>query len=118
MATILVIEDEPNIRRFISINLEVRGHTVAGAETGAIGLRLLRDLSPHLLFLDMMLPDMNGGQVLAAMSEDDSLKAIPVILMSASLNIADALKYANVVQHVMKPASVTVLLEALQKALP
>ena len=116
MAKVLVIEDELNIRRFVSINLKARGHTVEEAGMGADGLKLLREASPEVVILDMMLPDMTGWQVLEAMSQEDALKTIPVILMTASVNVGDSLKYANVVQHVMKPASVTVLLDALQNA--
>jgi CheY-like chemotaxis protein len=117
MAKILVIEDELNIRRFVSINLNARGHTVEEAGTGSDGLRLMRETSPEIIILDMMLPDMTGWQVLEAMSQEDALKDMPVILMTASVNVGDSLKYANVVQHVMKPASVTVLLEAVQKVI-
>jgi CheY-like chemotaxis protein len=116
MSRILVIEDELNIRRFVTINFKARGHTVEEAGTGTEGLELLRTTSPDVLILDMMLPDMTGWQVLETMSQEDALKTIPVILMTASVNVGDSLKYANVVQHVMKPASVTVLLDALQNA--
>lgn len=116
MSKVVVIEDELNIRRFVTINLKARGHTVEEAGTGADGLRLLHNIMPEVLILDMMLPDMTGWQVLESMSQDETLKSIPVILMTASVNIGDSLKYANVVQHVMKPASVNVLLDALQNA--
>ena len=117
MAQILVIEDEANIRRFVSINVKARGHIVEEAGTGTDGLQRMRDTTPQVLILDMMLPDMTGWQVLEAMSQEEALKAIPVILMTASVHVEDSLKYPNVVQHVMKPASVSILLEALQKAL-
>ena len=61
---------------------------------------------------------MTGWQVLEAMSQDDVLKSIAVILMTASVYTDEALKYPNVVQHMMKPTSVTTLLEALQKVIP
>ena len=116
MAQVLIIEDELNIRLFVSINLKARGHDVKEAGTGTEGLQLLRASSPQVVILDMLLPDMTGWQVLEAMSQEEALKAIPVILMTASVNVGDSLKYPNVVQHLMKPASVTMLLDAVQKA--
>jgi len=114
MATVLVIEDEMNIRLFVSANLEARGYTVLEADTGEDGLRLLRDHSPNAVILDMLLPDMTGWDVLDRMAAEDTLKAIPVILMTASLNVEESTHYPNLVQHVMKPASVNVLLDALR----
>lgn len=114
MATVLIIEDEMNIRLFVSANLEARGYRVFEAETGEDGLQLLREKSPDAVILDMLLPDMTGLDVLDKMATEQALKAIPVILMTASINIGDAGKYPNLVQHVMKPASVNVLLDALR----
>lgn len=117
MPKVLVIEDELNIRRFISINLKARGYAVEEAGTGVEGLGHLRDAAPQVLILDMMLPDMTGWQVLETMSREDALKTIPVILMTASVNVGDIAKYPNVVQHIMKPTSVSLLLEAVQKVI-
>lgn len=117
MPTILTIEDETNIRLFICMNLKARGHSVLEAATGAEGLQILRDTLPDALILDMRLPDMTGGEILEAMSTEEALKTIPVIMMTASVNIGEATKYPNLVQHVMKPTSIDVLLEALQVAL-
>jgi CheY-like chemotaxis protein len=115
MATVLIIEDEMNIRLFVSANLEARGYTVLEADTGEDGLRLLRDQSPDAVILDMLLPDMTGWDVLDRMVADEQLKHIPVILMTASVHVGESTNYPNLVQHVMKPASVNVLLDALRK---
>jgi len=114
MPKIVIIEDEANIRLFISINLKARKFTVFESETGAQGLQLLRETSPDALILDMMLPDMTGWNVLDAMSRDEQLKTIPVILMTASVNIGETTNYPNLVRHLVKPASVDMLLEAVQ----
>lgn len=116
MATVLIIEDEMNIRLFVSANLEARGYTVLEAETGEEGLRLLRG-NPDALILDMLLPDMTGLDVLDRMAKDEALKGIPVILMTASISVEEATNYPNLVQHVTKPASVNVLLDALRSVI-
>src|SRR4051812_24507417 len=118
MATVLMIEDEMNIRLFVSANLDARGYTVFEAETGEEGLSLLRDKAPDAVILDMLLPDMTGWDVLDRMAEDESLKSIPVILMTASINVGEAANSPNLAQHVVKPASVSVLLDALRSVLP
>lgn len=117
MPKIVIIEDEANIRLFISINLKARKYTVFEAGTGEQGLQLLRETSPDALILDMMLPDMTGWHVLDAMSTDEQLKAIPVILMTASVNIGETANYPNLVQHLVKPTSVDMLLEAVHSVL-
>jgi CheY-like chemotaxis protein len=114
MATVLIIEDEMNIRLFVSANLEARGYGVLEAETGGDGLQLLRKTPPDAVILDMLLPDMTGWDVLDAMMKEEKLKDIPVILMTASINLGEASNYPNLVQHVVKPASVNVLLDALR----
>ena len=57
---------------------------------------------------------MTGGKILKAISQEEPFNAIPIILMTTSVNIGDARKYPNLLQHLMKPASIDVLLEALQ----
>lgn len=119
MATILIIEDEINIRLFITANLSARGYTVIQAGTGSSGLKQARESSPDMIILDMLLPDMQGWDVLNEMSGDPMLSSIPVILMSASVNIivpTDKV-YPNLVAQLVKPASVQLLMETVQSAL-
>ena len=114
MPKILIIEDEANIRLFIRVNLMRRGYTVSEAGTGTQGLQLLRETVHDAVILDMHLPDMTGANILNVMSQEERLKTIPVILMTASVSIGETANYPNMVRHVMKPASVDMLLEALQ----
>lgn len=119
MPTIAIIEDNLNLRLFMSVNLEARGYTVLEAETGMTGLKLLDEKCPQLLILDLALPDMEGWEVLQRMAEEDALKTIPVILMTASVNThnqADS-AFPNLVRYLTKPVSVEVLMEAVQNAL-
>lgn len=117
MAVVIIIEDEANIRMFISANLEARGYTVLEADSGTTGLQLMREKSPKALILDMLLPDMEGWDVLHIMSEDESLKVIPVILMTASVNSTHPQNrtYPNLVERLTKPSSVETLVEAVQR---
>jgi two-component system, OmpR family, KDP operon response regulator KdpE len=116
-ATVLIIEDEANIRMFVAANLEARGYQVLEAGTGTDGLTLLRQHQPQVVILDMRLPDMEGWDILDTMAGDDSMKTIPVIMMSASTNgaVANTKTYTNLVERLTKPASVQDLVETVKR---
>ena len=78
-ATILVIDDEPQIRKFLRISLVSQGYTVLEAATGAEGLSQAALKRPDVLVLDLGLPDMDGQQVLREFREWSS---VPVLVLS------------------------------------
>ena len=78
-ATLLVIDDEPQIRKFLRISLASQGYKVLEAGTGAEGLRHAALSRPDLVVLDLGLPDMDGQQVLREMRE---WSAVPVMVLS------------------------------------
>src|SRR5688500_15080633 len=120
MATVLIIEDDPNTRLFTSINLTARGHRVIEAIDGKEGEeKLLRHL-PDVVVLDIRLPERSGLEILEHMSEDARLCQIPVIIMTAShLNLIDDDKHHRgmVTDVLIKPFRPAVLIEAVAKAL-
>ena len=83
MARILVIEDEPDIRQVLDYNLRLAGHEVVAAARGQDGLRLAREQHPDLVLLDLMLPDIPGTDVCRAIKDDVSMRATPVIMVTA-----------------------------------
>jgi len=83
MARILVIEDESDIRQVLDYNLAAAGHEVVVAERGQDGLRLAREQRPDLILLDLMLPDILGTEVCRAIKDDLSMRATPVIMLTA-----------------------------------
>lgn len=84
MATrVLIAEDEPHIVESLSFVLEHAGYAVRTALDGEAALRELRASAPDLLILDLMLPRMNGFEVLKAVRADAALRAIPVIVLTA-----------------------------------
>ena len=80
MPTILVIDDEPSVREIAGAYLERQGFDVRTASDGADGLRMALDLSPALIVLDIMLPKMNGVDVLKQLRLE---RPTPVLLLSA-----------------------------------
>jgi two-component system KDP operon response regulator KdpE len=77
--TVLVIDDEPQIRRFISAGLELYGYSVSDAQDGSAGLNAVAHIRPDLIILDLGLPDMNGLEVLNTIR---SWSNVPVIVLS------------------------------------
>ena len=78
--TILVVEDDANIADLVRIYLENDGYAVHIAGDGGTGVRLFRELSPDLVLLDIMLPVMDGWQVLSTIRE---IGKTPVIMLTA-----------------------------------
>lgn len=88
MAKVLIIEDELPYRKVYKRKFEVSGYTVETAADGEEGLEKIRSFQPDIILLDVMMPKMDGFQVLQAVKSDDSLKAIPV-LATTNLSTGD-----------------------------
>ncbi|MFL5067047.1 MAG: response regulator [Xanthobacteraceae bacterium] len=79
---ILVIDDDPTARELISHHLEAEGFAVVTAAGGLEGLKRARELKPTAITLDVMMPDLDGWSVLAALRQDAQLAEIPVIMVT------------------------------------
>ncbi len=83
---VLIVEDDPDIRDSLQHFLELHGYPVCTASHGKEGLeRLERAPRPSVVVLDMTMPIMDGHRLLTARKADDTLRAIPVIILSAAL---------------------------------
>ena len=81
-ATVLVIDDEPAVRDLMARSLMAEGLRTVTAADGAEGLRLARELHPELIFLDVLMPKMDGWAVLTALKSDSRLAHIPVVMLT------------------------------------
>jgi two-component system, OmpR family, KDP operon response regulator KdpE len=81
--TIVVIDDEPQIRRFVKAGLELYGYSVSEAENGSKGLNAVAHSRPDLIILDLGLPDMGGVEVLNTIR---SWSNVPVIILSVQID--------------------------------
>ncbi|SEC63066.1 Signal transduction histidine kinase [Rhizobiales bacterium GAS191] len=79
---VLVVDDDLTVRQIVARFLEREGFTVVEADGGREGLRLARELCPAAMTLDIMMPDLDGWTVLAAIKGDPALAGIPVILLT------------------------------------
>jgi two-component system nitrogen regulation response regulator NtrX len=90
--TVLVVDDEKNIRRTLQLVLEGEGYRVLGAETAeqALGLLGSPDTPVDLAIFDVQLPQMSGLDALERIRKDDAVKDIPIIVISGHASVADA----------------------------
>ena len=84
---VLIVEDEKNIVDILRFNLRKEGYDTLEAFDGVTGLRLALEESPDLILLDLMLPEMNGFDVLTAMNNNRQIEDIPVVMISAENGI-------------------------------
>ena len=117
--TILVIEDEPEVRNFASRVLELEGYRVLQAEHSEEGVRLLREGRINLVLLDLRLPGHDGWGVLKQIKGEPELSAIPVIVFTASARVSRqerALKM-GAADYLIKPLSAARLRKAVARIL-
>ena len=86
---VVVADDERDIAGLLTMNLEMEGYQVETVYDGSAALDAVRSSLPDFVLLDVMMPKMNGLEVLAALKADDGLKNIPVILLSAKAQAGD-----------------------------
>jgi two-component system OmpR family response regulator len=89
---ILVVDDELSITDLVSMALRLEGETVEVAHTGAEALRAVQSFRPHLVVLDVMLPDFDGFEVLKRMGWERRTSAIPVLFLTARGEIEDKIR--------------------------
>lgn len=87
--TVLVVEDDPTILQLLEVNFEMEGFTVLPAVDGAAGLEAARASVPDIIVSDVMMPNMSGVEMVAALKEDPATAGIPVILLSAKAQGGD-----------------------------
>jgi CheY-like chemotaxis protein len=81
---ILLVEDDPYLRRACDISLRHQGHTVILALDGLEALQKIRDEKVDLVLLDLLMPKLSGIEVLTAIKADEETRAIPVVILSNS----------------------------------
>jgi CheY-like chemotaxis protein len=82
-AKILCIEDDADMIDYIELILSKAGYEVIGVDGGARGLEAMRREKPDLVLLDLMMPEMDGAEVLLRKGEDETIRDIPVIALTA-----------------------------------
>ena len=104
-ATVLVVDDDPVIQKLLQVNFEMEGYTVLTAGDGEEGLERARADHPDVIVLDVMMPKMNGLEVVDALKAAADTAGIPIVLLSAKAQEADiqAGKDTGADDYVTKP---------------
>jgi two-component system, NtrC family, nitrogen regulation response regulator NtrX len=116
MASVLIVDDEPNIRRMVGALLGAEGYDVRDASDGATGLTRARESEPDVVLLDLMMPgELDGLATLAQLRE--ASPDVPVVMMSGRAGLADAVKATklgafNFLEKPLSPESVLLALSA------
>jgi DNA-binding response OmpR family regulator len=79
---LLLVDDEEDILEFLSYNLIKEGYKIKTANNGKSALKILEKFNPDLIILDVMMPEMDGWEVLAALQANEVTKNIPVIMLT------------------------------------
>jgi DNA-binding response OmpR family regulator len=82
IASILLVEDDTFLSSMYKTKLEIEGYQVYAALNGESGLKMAQEKKPNLILLDIILPKMNGFEVLEKIKSDKNLKHIPVIMLT------------------------------------
>jgi DNA-binding response OmpR family regulator len=102
---VLVIDDEAPIRLLCRVNLEAEKMIVLEAEEGPSGLELARTERPDVILLDVMMPAMDGWEVLQRLLEDEATREIPIVFLTARAELRDRARGLDLggVDYVTKP---------------
>jgi DNA-binding response OmpR family regulator len=119
VARILIVEDEANIVKLISIRLERLGHSINSADNGIAALDIAREITPDLILLDVMIPMLNGFQVLQRLKADPATAPIPVLMLTARGHERDIVAglEGGADDYIVKPFSFPELIARVSTAL-
>jgi DNA-binding response OmpR family regulator len=117
---ILCVEDEPGMLDLLRLILESAGYGFLSAKDGEEGLAMMRSEQPDLVLLDLMLPKMDGAEVLLRKAEDPTIQSIPVIAVTALASPFDQImwqEHTEIKDYVTKPFMRKQLLGRIERAL-
>jgi len=119
MAHILVAEDERDIRELVAFTLQFAGHQVTQAQNGEIAVDLAQKVLPDLILTDVRMPKMTGYEVCRALKEIESVKHIPVVILSAKGQDEEIEtgKAAGAIDYILKPFDMAELQQRVSEIL-
>ena len=83
---VLIVDDDERVREYVRVNLEMEGYAVREAGSAEEGLGVLEEVSPDLILLDVMMPEVDGWEMLRRVQERHGVGAIPVVMFSGKVN--------------------------------
>jgi DNA-binding response OmpR family regulator len=119
MSRVLVVDDERSIVKLIEVNLLLEQFDVMTASDGLEALARIEDENPDLVILDIMMPRMDGWEVLRRIRKRDAYEHIPVVVLTARTNDADIIQgwQLGADEYITKPFSPVALVKTVQMVL-
>jgi twitching motility two-component system response regulator PilH len=119
MALILIVDDSPTEVHVMQKALERHGYKTAAAADGAEGIRLAREMSPDLIFMDIVMPGMNGYQATRTLASDPKTSAIPIVMVTTKGQETDRIwgLRQGAIDYMVKPVSPDQLVAKAQATL-
>lgn len=117
---VVCIEDEPDMIELMRLLLTRRGFEFFGARNGQDGLSVVARANPHLILLDLMMPDMDGWQVYEKLKQNEVTRSIPVIVVTARAQANEqvlALRVNKVDDFITKPFGPAQLINSIERVL-
>jgi excisionase family DNA binding protein len=117
---VLIVDDDPRLREYVRVNLEMEGYSVREAGDAEQGLSVLEESTPDLVLLDVMMPGVDGWEMLRRVQERHGVGAIPVIMFSGKVEelAADEAASRGAQGFVGKPFSPQELVDQTKQLLP
>jgi excisionase family DNA binding protein len=117
---VLVVDDDPQVREVVRINLELEGYAVREAANAEEGLAAVEDDAPDLILLDVMMPQVDGWEMLRRVQERHGIGSIPVVMFSGQLESAVEQEAAErgARAFVGKPFDLRALVEQTKQIVP
>ncbi|HEY2941313.1 MAG TPA: response regulator [Vicinamibacteria bacterium] len=116
MKKIMIVDDEQDILQFLDLVLREHGYEVIKASSGQEALTLAATGKPDLVLLDVMMPEMDGWEVLKLLRVDPETERIPVAMLSARTEAKDRVQglQEGAIDYICKPFSLPELLEKIE----
>lgn len=121
MATVLIVDDEPDIVLLVRINLEMAGHAVRTAADGEEALASVHEQRPDAIVLDVMMPKLDGWAVIEQLKSDadERVRTIPVVMLTALSSDQDQVRggIEGAIRYLAKPVTAEALVAAVEDVL-
>ena len=117
---VLIVDDDERVREYVRVNLEMEGYSVRESGSAVEGLAVLEDVSPDLVLLDVMMPEVDGWEMLRRLQERHGVGAVPVVMFSGKVNdnAAEEASVRGAQGFIGKPFDPQQLIEQAKQLLP
>ncbi len=115
---VLVVDDDPRVREMVRVNLELEGYSVREAGSAEEGMAVLEDEEPNLILLDVMMPQVDGWEMLRRVQERHGGGVIPVVMFSGKAEAGEESARRGAQGFVGKPFDLQHLIDQTKSLLP